>query len=600
MSSTNRGIVFQQLDRLFRDGTLAGLGDRQLLERYLSRRDEAAFEALVDLHGPMVLGLCRRFLRDPRDVEDAFQATFLVLVRKAAGIRDRGLLSNWLYGVALRVATRARANLLRRRGRETAIGDFEFTASVDGKDMLGIGPVLDQELSRLPAKYRAPLVLCYLRGQTHDQAAAELRCPVGTVRSRMARGRDLLKRRLTRQGYAPTAALFGPGLDLPVHLLTEVVPAPLVAATVEGAFAFGSSQTVHASAAAASVLALTQGALTSMKLAQMKWIGLALLTTGLSAGGAIGFAAVSAQKSIATERAGLAPGGTADPFQETTTGSVTTSSRASRSSKTTEERLDALEQQIDRILRLSGSESPAFAHDTSTLDRLETKLQSLLSRHDEPSTSRSSSPAGKTQTTSTGTLAESTGRVATSKSSRTTRSDVGPASGGDGPGTKIRELEAQLNQAMVARRQAEKLHKRAVISQEEVLLVGAKVDLTIATLEGLNDDYTEEIDQLRLEIRRKKAELDRAIAQKNAGLALVARNTRLNERKPGMVAAEDVAKAEAELGSAEAHIRVKEVELEESQLHLRQLQRRRERIGKILELTRSPEGAEAPAPAGGR
>ena len=83
----------------------------------------------------------------------------------------------------------------------------------DSNDVLGMGPVLDQELSRLPAKYRAPLVLCYLRGQTHDQAARELRCPVGTVRSRMARGRDLLKRRLTRQGYAPTAAFFGPGLD---------------------------------------------------------------------------------------------------------------------------------------------------------------------------------------------------------------------------------------------------------------------------------------------------------------------------------------------------------------------------------------------------
>ena len=116
MSSTDRGMVLQQLDRLFRDGTLAGLGDGQLLERYRTRRDEAAFEALVELHGPMVLGLCRRFLRDPRDIEDAFQATFLVLVRKAPVIRDGGLLANWLYGVALRVATRARANLLRRRG----------------------------------------------------------------------------------------------------------------------------------------------------------------------------------------------------------------------------------------------------------------------------------------------------------------------------------------------------------------------------------------------------------------------------------------------------------------------------------------------------
>ena len=122
MSCAGRGIVLRQIDRLFREGTLGGLGDGQLLERYLTRRDEDAFEALVDLHGPMVLGLCRRMLRDPRDIEDAFQATFLVLVRKAPAIRDRDLLSSWLYGVAYRVARRARTQTLRRRDRETTVG----------------------------------------------------------------------------------------------------------------------------------------------------------------------------------------------------------------------------------------------------------------------------------------------------------------------------------------------------------------------------------------------------------------------------------------------------------------------------------------------
>ena len=164
MSSVDRGIVLRQIDRLFREGTLAGLGDGQLLERYLTRRDEAAFEALVDLHGPMVLGLCRRMLRDPRDIEDAFQATFLVLVRKAPAIRDRGLLSNWLYGVAYRVAARARTNTLRRRGRETTDREAGGRGQARSADRSGIGPVLDQELSRLPEKYRAPLVLCYLKG----------------------------------------------------------------------------------------------------------------------------------------------------------------------------------------------------------------------------------------------------------------------------------------------------------------------------------------------------------------------------------------------------------------------------------------------------
>src|SRR5271156_4571508 len=139
MASASRVGVYQQIDRLYRDGTLSGLGDGQLLERYLAVGDEAAFEALVELHGPMVLGLCRRFLRDPRDIEDAFQATFLVLVRKAPVIRDGALLANWLYGVALRVASRARANLLRRRGREQAIGEAEFAASSESTDMFGVG-----------------------------------------------------------------------------------------------------------------------------------------------------------------------------------------------------------------------------------------------------------------------------------------------------------------------------------------------------------------------------------------------------------------------------------------------------------------------------
>src|SRR5215472_17522278 len=164
MAFGNRGIVLQQIDRLYQEGTLAGLGDGQLLERYLTRRDEDAFEALVDLHGPMVLGLCRRMLRDPRDIEDAFQATFLVLVRRAPAIRDPDLLSNWLYGVAYRVARRARDRTLRRRDREATVGELEVAEDPEPTDRADVAPMLDQELSRLPERYRAPLVLCYLRG----------------------------------------------------------------------------------------------------------------------------------------------------------------------------------------------------------------------------------------------------------------------------------------------------------------------------------------------------------------------------------------------------------------------------------------------------
>ena len=123
MASANRGVVFQQIDRLYRDGTLSGLGDGQLLERYLTHGDEAAFETLVNLHGPMVLGVCRRVLRDPRDIEDAFQATFLILVRKASTIRDRGICPTGF--TAWRTESRGEPgrNMLRRRGREVAVDE---------------------------------------------------------------------------------------------------------------------------------------------------------------------------------------------------------------------------------------------------------------------------------------------------------------------------------------------------------------------------------------------------------------------------------------------------------------------------------------------
>ena len=201
----------------------------------LSSRDEAAFEAIVNLHGPMVLSLCRRFLRDPRDIEDAFQATFLVLARKAGSIRNREVLSSWLYGVAYRIAVRSRAEVLRRRSVETGVTLLDDRTVVAARDVDEIGPVLDQELSRLPEKYRAPIVLCYLKEQTHDQAAAELRWPVGTVRSRLARGRELLKQRLTRRGCSPATAMLIAGPGGSIRSFTAAVPQPLVQATVAAA-----------------------------------------------------------------------------------------------------------------------------------------------------------------------------------------------------------------------------------------------------------------------------------------------------------------------------------------------------------------------------
>ena len=203
MQAGRKSLAFDDLNRLFRHGTLPS-GDRALLDRFLDGGDEAAFEALVARHGPMVLGVCRRLL-GPHDADDAFQATFLVLIRKAGRLRDADRLGPWLYGVATRVATKARARAARRRYE----GPVEDVRARDdpAPEWIDVMPILDAELGRLPARLRDVLVLCLLEGVTAEEAAHRLGCPLGTVKSRLARGRESLRGRLTARGVAPAVAV---------------------------------------------------------------------------------------------------------------------------------------------------------------------------------------------------------------------------------------------------------------------------------------------------------------------------------------------------------------------------------------------------------
>src|SRR4051794_4896866 len=192
---------------LFAAGTTTGLTDAQLLERGVAasaaaRTAEAAFEALGARHGPMILGVCRRALDDPRDVDDAFQATFLVLVRKAGSVRVDDSLGRWLYGVSRRVAGRARTIAARRSRAEVPLERIE--AAPTDPDRFELASMLDEELARLPEAFRSAIVLCDLEGLTHEEAARDLLCPVGTIKSRLARGRKKLRERLERRGLAPS------------------------------------------------------------------------------------------------------------------------------------------------------------------------------------------------------------------------------------------------------------------------------------------------------------------------------------------------------------------------------------------------------------
>ncbi len=220
MAGGTSGAILRDIQTLFDIGTVGGLTDRQLLERFAARRDassEAAFEVLVLRHGPMVLRVCRNVLRDRADADDAFQATFLVLVRRSDSIRQLDSVGGWLYGVACRVAARARVEAGRRRTVEdraaARIVEAVDPNGDDGPAGLGLGPVVQEEVRRLPERYRAVVALCYWEGLTHEQAAAQLGCPLGTVRSRMARARKILHRRLTRRGLAPLAGVVAASFD---------------------------------------------------------------------------------------------------------------------------------------------------------------------------------------------------------------------------------------------------------------------------------------------------------------------------------------------------------------------------------------------------
>jgi RNA polymerase sigma factor (sigma-70 family) len=260
----------------------ADLTDGQLLERYVAQRDEAAFEALVRRHGPMVLGVCRRLLHSPQDVEDAFQATFLILVRKAAAVRPRHKVGSWLYGVAYHAAQKARAAAVRRGVRERQVRDMPEPATVAAGLWHDLVPLLDQELSRLPDKYRLPLVLCDLEGQTRKEAARQLGWPEGTVAGRLAGGRALLARRLTRHGLPLSGGVLAAVL---AQHAVAAVPLPLVQATARAAGLLAGGQLAAAGLASTPAAAITDAVLKAMLLGKLKVVTAVVLVLAIAGSG---------------------------------------------------------------------------------------------------------------------------------------------------------------------------------------------------------------------------------------------------------------------------------------------------------------------------
>lgn len=215
---------------------LVGLPDDQLLDRFFAadeRVANAAFQVLVKRHGPMVMGVCSHILNEVHDAEDAFQATFLVLARKANTINDRRVLARWLYEVAYRIAIRSKAHIARRRAHERQGAEMAANAPRLEQDhgWIELRPVLHEEVNKLPENYRAAVVLCYLEGRTNEEAAEMLQWPVGTVKGRLSRAREILRSRLVRRGLGTSAAFLMTSLSRDAAF-AEVVPSRLVDETV--------------------------------------------------------------------------------------------------------------------------------------------------------------------------------------------------------------------------------------------------------------------------------------------------------------------------------------------------------------------------------
>jgi RNA polymerase sigma factor (sigma-70 family) len=277
--------VVRQLRRaaLLSDRATA-LTDGQLLECFLTAHDEAAFEALVRRHGPMVLGVCRRVLRNEQDAEDAFQATFLVLIRKASSILPRDRVGNWLYGVAYRTALKAKSMNAKRRAKERQLaGAPRPDVDERGQELLVL---LDSEVNRLPPKYRQPVVLCDLEGMTRQQAAHQLGWPEGTVATRLATARRMLAKRLTRHGLQLAGGSLAVGLW---QNASASVSVRLVHSTVQVAMVFAIGQATATNLVSVRVATLTAAVLKGMFMSKVKF-GMAvslvcsLIGLGLGAG----------------------------------------------------------------------------------------------------------------------------------------------------------------------------------------------------------------------------------------------------------------------------------------------------------------------------
>jgi RNA polymerase sigma factor (sigma-70 family) len=284
MATGQLNEVVEHLRRAVNPHEGSGLSDGTLLQNYLSRREEAALAILVRRHGPMVWGVCRRILHHSHDAEDAFQATFLVFVRKAASIASRELVGNWLYGVAYQTAMKARSMAAKRNRRERQVIEMPEAESISPDLWRDLQPLLDHELSCLPDKYRIPVVLCDLQGKSRKAAARQIGCPEGTVAGRLARARAMLAKRLARHGLTVTGAVLAAALT--EEAARAMVPLSVASGTIKAATIFAAGPSAAGGALSVRSVALAERVLKAMLLTKLK-IATAVLAMFAVLGGGV-------------------------------------------------------------------------------------------------------------------------------------------------------------------------------------------------------------------------------------------------------------------------------------------------------------------------
>jgi RNA polymerase sigma factor (sigma-70 family) len=287
MQKTPIPTVLRHLRQLMGRTAAASVTDGELLTRFVARREEAAFTTLMERHGGMVLGVCRRLL-DHHDAEDVFQATFLVLVRKAIAIRKHESVGSWLHGVAYRLAAKARVQGAQRRHHERHSADLRDTAVSSETACRELQQVLDEELQRLPDRFRLPLIHCCLEEQTHEEAAKTLGLPVGTVKSRLVRGKERLRKRLARRGLTLSGPAFATWLAVSGGA-SAGLPTLLSQTTTQAAVHVASGKAL-AGAVSGKVLLLVEMGMRAMTASHMKPAVVVLILGGLLTGGAAAIA----------------------------------------------------------------------------------------------------------------------------------------------------------------------------------------------------------------------------------------------------------------------------------------------------------------------